>query len=133
MQYIASLFKIAFILTYELHSLTFADIKSKVHIHNLNESHNTIQVCRPPIAIAPGEKGVNRGVEQPHAQWIISNLKTKPVHSISQLTGSRYSYHHVCIGIYVIYSHLTQRVLTLARNYVKYIKISQVSNILHRG
>ena len=82
MHFIAFLFKITFKLTYELHSLTFADIKSKVHIHNLNESHNAIQVCMPPIAITPGGKRVNGGVEQPHAQWIIPNPKTKPVHII---------------------------------------------------
>jgi len=29
-----------------------------------------------------GEKGVNGGVEQGHAQWIISNLKIKPMHII---------------------------------------------------
>jgi len=66
----------------ELHSSTFADIKYKVHIHNLNESHNTIQVCMPPIAVTPGGKRINGGVEQPHAQWIIPNPKTKPVHII---------------------------------------------------
>jgi len=69
------LINITFKLRNELHSLTFAGIKSKVHIHNLNESHNTIQVCMPPIAITPGEKGINGGVEQPHAQWIIPNPK----------------------------------------------------------
>ena len=30
----------------------------------------------------PGEKRYNGGVQQPHAQWIISNPKTKPVHVI---------------------------------------------------
>ena len=30
----------------------------------------------------PGEKGENGGFEQPHAQWIISDPKTKPVHLI---------------------------------------------------
>ena len=60
----------------------FALLKSKEHIYILNELHNTIQICRPPMAITPGEKGVNGGVEQPHAQWIISNPKTKTVHII---------------------------------------------------
>jgi len=60
----------------------FALLKSKEHIHILNELHNTIQICRPLMAITLGEKGVNGGVEQPNAQWIISNPKTKPVHII---------------------------------------------------
>jgi len=30
----------------------------------------------------PGEKGENGGFEQPHAQWIVSNQKTKPVQLI---------------------------------------------------
>ena len=62
------LINITFKLTYEVHSLAFADIKSKVPIHNLNESHNVIQVCMPPIAITPGGKMNSGGVEQPHAQ-----------------------------------------------------------------
>jgi len=76
------LINITFKLRNELHSFTFAEIKSKVHIHDLNESYNTIKVCMPPIAITRGEKEINGGVEQ-HAQWIISNPKTKPVHSIT--------------------------------------------------
>jgi len=91
------LLNITFKLKYELHSLTFADIESKVHVHNLNETHNTVQVSMPPLAITPGGKGGNGGVEQPHAQWIISNPKTKPVHSITRVADSRYSYHHICI------------------------------------
>ena len=79
------LINITFKLRNELHSFTFADIKSKVHIQNMNESYNTIQVCVPLIAITPGEKGINGGVEQPHAQWIISNPKNKTIihHNIS--------------------------------------------------
>jgi len=30
----------------------------------------------------PGEKGDNGGFEQPHAQWIVSDPKTKPVNLI---------------------------------------------------
>jgi len=105
--------------------------QSKEHVHILNELHITIQIYRPPIAITTAGKRVNGGVEQPHAQWIISNPKTKPVHIILQVTNNRYSYHLICISIYILYSHLTQRVSTLASNYAKYIKISQISNILH--
>ena len=70
---------ITFKLTYELHSLTFADIKSKVHIHNPNESHHTIQSACHQLQPHLGEKGIKGEVEQPHAQWIIPNPKTKPV------------------------------------------------------
>ena len=82
MQYKAFLFKITFKLKNELHSLTLVLFKSKVHIHILVEEHIKLHVCRPPMAITPGENGVNGGVEQPHAQWIIPILKTKPVHII---------------------------------------------------
>ena len=61
----------------ELHSSALALFKSKVHIHSLNELHIKIHDCRPPIAFIPGEKGINGGVEQPHAQWIISKPKNK--------------------------------------------------------
>ena len=80
-------------------------LKSKEHVHILNELHNTIQICRPPIAITPGGKRINGRVEQPHAQWIISNPKTKLVYNISQVADSKYSYHHICICIYIIYTH----------------------------
>ena len=30
----------------------------------------------------PGEKGENGGFEQPHAQWIVPDPKTKPVYLI---------------------------------------------------
>jgi len=36
-----------------------------------------------------GEKGINGGVEQPHAQWIISNPKTKPVHITTKVIDNR--------------------------------------------
>ena len=97
MQYIAFLFKITCILNNEIHSSILALLKSKVHIHILFEEHIKLQVCRPSVAITPGQKGVNGGVEQPHAQWIISNPKTKPVHIILYVTNSRYSYNHICI------------------------------------
>jgi len=80
MQHITFLFKITCIPKNELNSSILALLKSKVHIHNLIESHIIIQVCRPPVTFTPGEKGINGGVEQPHTQWIISNPKTKPVH-----------------------------------------------------
>jgi len=73
---------ITFKLKNVLHSSTLAYIKAKVHIYDLNELHIRIRDFRPPIAITPGEKGVNGGVEQPHAQCIIFNPKTKPVRII---------------------------------------------------
>jgi len=42
MQYIAFLFKITFMLTYELHSSIYVT-QSEEHVHILNELHITIQ------------------------------------------------------------------------------------------
>jgi len=78
------------ILNNEIHSSILALLKSNVHIHILNEEHIQLQVCRPPVTITPGKKGINGVVEQPHAQRIISNPKTKPVHNISQVVDNSY-------------------------------------------
>ena len=60
----------------------FALLKSKEYIYMLNRLHNIVQIYRPPMAITPWEEGVNGGVEQPHAQWIIPNPKTKSMHIV---------------------------------------------------
>jgi len=73
--------KITFVLTYELHNSIYMT-QSKEHVHILNELHITIQSAGHQWQSHLGKKGVNRGVEQSHAQWIISNPKTKPVHII---------------------------------------------------
>jgi len=58
-----------------------ASFNSKVRIHNLIESHNKIQDCRPPIAFRPGGKDINGGVATCSFDKS-SNLKTKLVHVI---------------------------------------------------
>jgi len=97
MPYIAFLFKITCILKNEIRSSILALLKSNVHIHILIEEHIKSQVCRPPIAFIPGEKGISGGVEQPHAQRIISNPKTKLVLSISQVADNRYCIYHMSV------------------------------------
>jgi len=53
-----------------------------IYIYILVEEHIKLHVCRPPVAFTPGGKGINGVVEQPHAQWIIPNPKTKRLHII---------------------------------------------------
>jgi len=100
MQYIAFLFRITCILNNEIHSSILALLKSKVHIHILIEEHIKLQVCRPPVTITHGEKGIKGEVEQPHAQLISSNPKTKPVHSISQVADNSCCIYHMSVQEY---------------------------------
>ena len=51
----------------------------KLHIDEHKVANNLVG----SNTFVPGEKRYNGVVEQPHAQWIISNPKTKPVHGIT--------------------------------------------------